>query len=139
MGEKGTENFIVGGGVLQRNPDGSFTEVESFATNIGMNSHELQDEKERESVKNNMRLRNIPWIETVPKKYFSPIMRDMCIVPYCNNYLKMHGKHKIRQVAGRKRKRKFNNQFSKNVRNKMRIYLKRKRKGIKHKKNRRLM
>lgn len=88
-------------------------------------------------MKNNMRLYNIPWIEAVPKKYFSPIMHDMCIVPYCNNYLKMHGKHKIRQVAGRKRKRKFNNQFSKNVRNKMRIYLKRKRKGIKHKKNRR--
>lgn len=84
-----------------------------------------------------MRLRNIPWIETVPKKYFSPLMNDMCIVPYCNNYLKMHGKHKIRQIAGRKRKRKFNNQFSKNVRNKMRIYLKRKHKGIKHKKNRR--
>ena len=81
---------------------------------------------------------NIPWIETVPKKYFSPLMNDMRIVPYCNNYLKMHGKYKIRQIAGRKRKRKFNNQFRKNVRNKMRIYLKRKRKGIKHKKNRRL-
>ena len=84
-----------------------------------------------------MRLRNIPWIETVPKKYFSSGAFKTCIASYNNNYLKMHGKHKIRQIAGRKRKRKFNNQFSKNVRSKMRIYLKRKRKGIKHKKNRR--
>ena len=89
-------------------------------------------------MKNNMRLYNIPWIETVPKKYLSPLMYDMCIVPYRNNYLKMHRKHKIRQIAGRKRKRKFSNQFSKNARNKMRIYLKQGRKGIKHKKNRRL-
>ena len=89
-------------------------------------------------MKNNMHLYNIPWIETVHKKYFSPSMNDMCIVPYCNNYLKVHGKHKIRQIAGRKRKRKFNNQFRKSIRSKMRIYLKQGRKGIKHKKNRRL-
>ena len=42
MGEKDTKNFIIGGGVLQRNSDGSFTEVESFTTNIGRDSHDTQ-------------------------------------------------------------------------------------------------
>ena len=89
-------------------------------------------------MEDNAYLLSSPWMEATPIHYLSPVMQNMCIVPYRNNYLKMHGKHKIRQVAGRKRKRKFNNQFRKNARNKMRIYLKRKHKGIKHKKNRRL-
>nr|DAF03981.1 MAG TPA: hypothetical protein [Caudoviricetes sp.] len=45
MSEKDTENFIVGGGVLQRNPDGSFTEVESFNMNIGMNSYDKKNHR----------------------------------------------------------------------------------------------
>lgn len=90
-------------------------------------------------MKDNTYLLSSPWIEAIQIQYLSSEMLKTCIASYKNNYLKMHGKHKIRQIAGRKRKRKFNNQFGKNVRNKMRIYLKRKRKGIKHKKNRRLM
>lgn len=46
MSEKGTENFIVGGGVLQRNSDGSFTEVESFNMNIGMNSYDKKESQD---------------------------------------------------------------------------------------------
>lgn len=45
MSEKDTENFIVGGGVLQRNSDGSFTEVESFNMNIGMNSYDKKNHR----------------------------------------------------------------------------------------------
>ena len=51
MGDKDTENFIVVGGVLQRNSDGSFTEVESFATNIGMDSHDTQSCRTKRSEK----------------------------------------------------------------------------------------
>lgn len=46
MSEKDTENFIVGGGVLQRNSDGSFTEVESFNMNIGMNSYDKKESQD---------------------------------------------------------------------------------------------
>lgn len=46
MSEKDTENFIVGGGVLQRNHDGSFTEVESFNMNIGMNSYDKKESQD---------------------------------------------------------------------------------------------
>ena len=88
-------------------------------------------------MKDNAYLLSSPWIGVAQILYFSSGAFKTCIASYNNNYLKMHGKHKIRQIAGRKRKRKVNNQFSKNVRSKMRIYLKRKRKGIKHKKNRR--
>lgn len=89
-------------------------------------------------MKDNAYLLSGPWIEAVQSLYLSSRVFKTCIASYKNNYLKMHGKHKIRQVAGRKRKRKFNNQFRKNIRSKMRIYLKQGRKGIKHKKNRRL-
>ena len=89
-------------------------------------------------MKDNAYLLSSHWIEVIQIQYLPSEMFKTCITSYKNNYLKMHGKHKIRQVAGRKRKRKFSNQFSENVRNKMRIYLKRKHKGIKHKKNRRL-
>jgi hypothetical protein len=51
MSEKDTENFIVGGGVLQRNPDGSFTEVESFNMNIGRDSHDTQSCRTKRSEK----------------------------------------------------------------------------------------
>jgi hypothetical protein len=88
-------------------------------------------------MKDNAYLFSSHWIEAVQSLYLSSGVFKTCITSYKNNYLKMHGKHKIRQVAGRKRKRKFSNQFSKNAKNKMRIYLKRKHKGIKHKKNRR--
>lgn len=84
-------------------------------------------------MKDNEYLLRSPWIEAVQNLYLSSGM----LTSYKNNYLKMHGKHKIRQIAGRKRKRKFHNQFSDNTRNKIRIYLKRKHKGIKHKRNRR--
>ena len=89
-------------------------------------------------MKDNAYLLRSPWIEAVQNLYLSSGTLKTCITSYKNNYLKMHGKHKIRQVAGRKSKRKFHNQFSDNARNKIRIYLKRKHKGIKHKKNRRL-
>lgn len=89
-------------------------------------------------MKDNEYLFRSPWIEAVQNLYLSSGTLKTCIASYKNNYLKMHGKHKIRQVAGRKSKRKFHNQFSDNARNKIRIYLKRKHKGIKHKKNRRL-
>ena len=89
-------------------------------------------------MKDNEYLLRSPWIEAVQNLYLSSGTLTTCIASYKNNYLKMHGKRKIRQVAGRKRKRKFQNQFGDNARNKIRIYLKRKRKGIKHKKNRRL-
>ena len=89
-------------------------------------------------MKDNEYLLRSLWIEAVQNLYLFSGALKTCIASYKNNYLKMHGKHKIRQIAGRKRKRKFHNQFSDNARNKMRIYLKRKRKGIKHKKNRRL-
>lgn len=89
-------------------------------------------------MKDNAYLLRSPWIEAVQNLYLSSGTLKTCIASYKNNYLKMHGKHKIRQVAGRKSKRKFHNQFSDNARNKIRIYLKRKHKGIKHKKNRRL-
>lgn len=89
-------------------------------------------------MKDNAYLLSSPWIEATQSLYLSSEMFKTCITSYKNNYLKIHGKHKIRQAAGRKRKRKFSNQFSKNAKNKMRIYLKRGRKGIKHKKNRRL-
>lgn len=89
-------------------------------------------------MKDNGYLLRSPWIEAVQNLYLSSGTLKTCITSYKNNYLKMHGKHKIRQVAGRKSKRKFHNQFSDNARNKIRIYLKRKHKGIKHKKNRRL-
>lgn len=89
-------------------------------------------------MKDNEYLLRSPWIEAVQNLYLSSGTLKTCIASYKNNYLKMHGKHKIRQVAGRKRKRKFHNQFSDNTRNKIRVYLKRKHKGIKHKKNRRL-
>lgn len=89
-------------------------------------------------MKDNAYLLSSPWIEAIQIQYLSSEMFKTCITLYKNNYLKMHGRRKIRQVAGRKRKRKFSNQFSKNAKNKMRIYLKRGRKGIKHKKNRRL-
>ena len=89
-------------------------------------------------MKDNAYLLSSPWIEAIQIQYLSSEMFKTCITSYKNNYLKIHGRRKIRQVAGRKRKRKFNNQFSKNAKNKMRIYLKRGRKGIKHKKNRRL-
>lgn len=88
-------------------------------------------------MKDNAYLFSSHWIEAVQSLYLSSGVFKTCITSYKNNYLKMHGKHKIRQVAGIKRKRKFSNQFSKNAKNKMRIYLKRKHKGIKHKKNRR--
>ena len=88
-------------------------------------------------MKDNAYLFSSHWIEAVQSLYLSSGVFKTCITSYKNNYLKTHGKHKIRQVAGRKRKRKFSNQFSKNAKNKMRIYLKRKHKGIKHKKNRR--
>ena len=88
-------------------------------------------------MKDNAYLFSSHWIEAVQSLYLSSGVFKTCITSYKNNYLKMHGKHKIRQVAGRKRKRKFSNQFSKNAKNKMRIYLKRKHKSIKHKKNRR--
>ena len=45
MSEKDTENFIVGGGVLQRNSDGSFTEIESFNMNIGMSSYDKKNHR----------------------------------------------------------------------------------------------
>ena len=51
MSEKDAENFIVVGGVLQRNPDGSFTEVESFTTNIGRDSHDTQGCRKKRSEK----------------------------------------------------------------------------------------
>ena len=89
-------------------------------------------------MKDNEYLLRSPWIEAVQNLYLSSGTLKTCIASYKNNYLKMHGKRKIRQIAGRKRKRKFNNQFRDNTRNKIRIYLKRKHKGIKHKKNRRL-
>ena len=89
-------------------------------------------------MKDNECLLRSPWIEAVQNLYLSSGILTTCIASYKNNYLKMHGKRKIRQIAGRKRKRKFHNQFSDNARNKIRIYLKRKHKGIKHKKNRRL-
>ena len=88
-------------------------------------------------MKDNAYLVRSHWIEAVQNLYLSSGTLKTCIASYKNNYLKMHGKHKIRQVAGRKSKRKFHNQFSDNARNKIRIYLKRKHKGIKHKKNRR--
>ena len=89
-------------------------------------------------MKDNVYLLSSPWTEAVQSLYLSSGAFKTCIVSYKNNYLKMHGKRKIRQVAGRKRKRKFHNQFGDNARNKIKIYLKRKRKGIKHKNNRRL-
>lgn len=69
--------------------------------------------------------------------YLSDRRRDMCLPAFQNNYLKMHGKTRIREVAGRKRKRTRYNHFSKNIKNEIRFYFKRKRKGIKHKRNRR--
>lgn len=88
-------------------------------------------------MKDNEYLLSSPWIEAVQNLCLSSGALTTCIASYKNNYLKMHGKCKVRQIAGRKRKRKFHNQFSDNVRSEMRIYLKRKHKGIKHKKNRR--
>ncbi len=58
MSEKDTENFIVGGGVLQRNPDGSFTEVESFNMNIGRDSHDTQSCRTKRSEKTQMSIKS---------------------------------------------------------------------------------
>ena len=67
-------------------------------------------------MKDNAYLLRSPWIEAVQNLYLSSGTLKTCIASYKNNYLKMHGKHKIRQVAGRKSKRKFHNQFSDNAR-----------------------
>ena len=51
MSEKCTENFIVGGGILQRNSDGSFIKVESFATNIERDSNDAKNCRTKRSEK----------------------------------------------------------------------------------------
>lgn len=69
--------------------------------------------------------------------YLSKLRPDMNLPAFQNNYLRMHGKTQIREVAGRKRKRTKYNHFSKKIKNEIRFYFKRKHKGIKHKRNRR--
>lgn len=72
-------------------------------------------------------------MEYIKDRYIPDEMLSMCIAPIRNNYRKMHGKAKIRQVAGRKRKKKYHNQYGKCMRNKARIYYKKKHKLIKMK------
>ncbi len=54
-------------------------------------------------MKDNEYLLRSPWIEAVQNLYLSSGTLTTCIASYKNNYLKMHGKRKIRQVAGRKK------------------------------------
>ena len=135
MSEKGTVNFIVGGGVLQRNPDGSFTEVESFATNTERYSNDTKNR--RTQVQQEPFKEIIDFAKTHPYEYMKISsqqyphwgnedkgvmietfeLTDNIIykIPRAfikNNYLKMHGIPMIRRVAGRKGVRKKEYQIS---------------------------
>lgn len=135
MSEKGTENFIVGGGVLQRNSDGSFTEVESFATNIERDSNDAKNcrtQVQQEPFKEiidfaKTHLYEYMKISSQQYPHWGNEDKGVMIETFeltdnitykiprifiKNNYLKMHGKSMNRRVAGRKGVRKKEYQIS---------------------------